>query len=227
MSLPPVQPALFPDRRFAAFLFDMDGTLLTSIRASERVWSAWARGHGLDVEAFLPTIHGKRAIETVRQLGLPDIDVEAETAIITRGEIADVDGVEPIDGAAAFLASLPPGRWTIVTSASRELAERRLGAAGLPVPPAMVTAEDVTHGKPAPECFLLAAQRLGVPIADCLVFEDAPAGIAAAEAAGASVAVITATHAHPFATHHPVLPSYDTVVCEAAASGGLVFCPLG
>lgn len=199
---------LFPDREFAAFLFDMDGTVLTSIVAAERVWGAWARKHGLDVEAVLKCIHGRRAIETVRSFNLPDVDEAAEVLALMEGEIADVEGVDAIEGAVAFLSALPADRWAIVTSAPRELAKVRLMAAGLPLPAVLVTAEDVERGKPAPDCFLLAAQRLGHPIEDCLVFEDAPAGIAAAEAAGASIVVITATHSHPLETPHPGVSSY-------------------
>ena len=216
-----VQDLLFPDREFAAFLFDMDGTILTSIVAAERVWANWARGHGLDVEAFLPTIHGRRTIETVAGLGLPGVDPEAEARAITLAELEDVDGIEAIQGAAAFLAGLPTDRWAVVTSAPRALAERRITAAGLPSPAVMIAAEDVERGKPAPDCFLLAAERLGHAIADCLVFEDAPAGIAAAEAAGASVVVITATHTHPLATRHPGVAGYGPP--RTAASGGLSF----
>ncbi len=212
---------LFPQREFPAFLFDMDGTLLSSIIAAERVWAAWARRHGLDVEAFLPTIHGIRSIETVRRLALPGVDPEVEAAAITQAEIEDVEGIHAIEGAAGFLASLPADRWAIVTSAPRALAERRLLAAGLPLPPMMVASEDVRNGKPAPDCFLLAAQRLGYAATDCLVFEDAPAGIAAAEAAGATVAVITATHTHPVATPHPVLASYVGVSARIGTAGAL------
>jgi sugar-phosphatase len=210
-----------PDRRFAAFLFDMDGTLLSSIAAAERVWAAWARRHGLDVAAFLPTIHGQRSVETVRRLGLPGVDPQAEADAITRAEMDDVDGIAAIAGAARFVAGLPADRWAIVTSAPRDLALRRLEAAGLPQPPLMVTAEDVERGKPAPDCFLLAARRLGVAIGDCLVFEDAPAGIAAAEAAGASLVVIGATHAHPMTTPHPLIRGYDTLRWGADAQGTL------
>ena len=199
---------LSADRPYAAFLFDMDGTLLSSIAAAERVWARWAARHGLDVAAFLPTIHGMRSVETVRRLGLPGVDPEAEAAAITAEEMLDVEGIEPIAGVHEFLATLPAGRWAVVTSAPRELARRRIVAAGVPLPGLMIAAEDVTRGKPAPDCFQLAATRLGVDARDCLVFEDAPAGIAAAESAGADVVVITATHAHPLATQHLQVRDY-------------------
>ncbi len=201
-------------RTFAALLFDMDGTLINSIAAAERVWAAWAERHGLDVAAFLPTIHGMRGIETIARLALPGVDPVAEAQAILEGELADVDGVVAIDGAAAFLAALPADRWAIVTSAPRPLALRRLAAAGLPTPPVLVTAEDVRHGKPAPDCFLLAAERLGQRIEDCLVFEDAPAGIQAAEAAGAAVVVVTVTHRHEVETRHPKITGYAEFTAE-------------
>ncbi|RWE33630.1 HAD-IA family hydrolase, partial [Mesorhizobium sp.] len=183
---------MFAGRKFAAFLFDMDGTVLNSIAAAERVWSQWAQRHGLDVASFLPTIHGRRARETIAALGLPGLDPVLEADALLAAETADLDGIVPIPGAVAFLQSLPPERWAIVTSAPRELALLRMQAAGIPVPAMMVSGEDVIIGKPAPDCFLLAAERLGVEAHDCLVFEDAPAGIAAGEASGASVMVISA-----------------------------------
>jgi len=219
------RPAL-PDRAFDAFLFDMDGTLLSSIACAERVWARWAGRHGVDVASFLPTIHGKRAVDTVRQLGLPGVDAVAEAAVIQAEEMVDVDGIEQIAGVAAFVGALPADRWAVVTSAPRELALRRIAAAGLPAPPLMVAAEDVGQGKPAPDCFLLAASRLGVSARDCLVFEDAPAGIAAASAAGASVLVISATHAHPMDTPHPVVGDYVDVVPKVEADGTLRLVPL-
>ncbi len=160
-----------------------------------------------------------RTVETIRKLQLPGVDADAEAAAITQQEIEDVAGVAEIPGAIAFLAALPPGRWAIVTSASRALAASRLAAAGLPLPALMITGDDVERGKPAPDCFLLAAQRLGVPIDSCLVFEDARAGIAAAEAAGAPVLVIGATHTHPLVTAHPVVQDYAGLHCRTAASG--------
>ena len=201
-------------RSFAALLFDMDGTIVNSIAAAERVWVAWAERHGLDVAAFMPTIHGVRGIETITRLALPGVDPAAEAEAILLAELEDVDGVAAIEGAAVFLASLPPDRWAIVTSSPRRLALRRLAAAGLPVPAVLVTAEDVEHGKPAPDCFLLAAERLGQRVEDCLVFEDAPAGIQAAEAAGAAVAVVTVTHRHVLETRHPTITGYGELTSE-------------
>ena len=197
--------------KYRAFLFDMDGTILTSIAAAERVWTTWAVRHGVDVDSFLPTIHGVRAIDTISRLGLPGMDAEAEAAWITEAEIEDVDGVLEVAGAAKFLRSLPARQWAIVTSAPRELALRRLAAAGIPEPEVMVTAEDVTAGKPDPAGYRLAARRLGVEPAQCLVFEDATVGILAAEAAGADLMMVTATHEQPVKTPHATLASYDSV----------------
>jgi sugar-phosphatase len=216
-----------PQRAFAAFLFDMDGTILSSIAAAERVWTRWALRHGLDVAAFLPTIHGRRAVDTVRRQNLPGVDAEAEAATIQAEEMDDVLGIEAIAGVAAFLAALPADRWAVVTSAPRELASRRIAAAGLPLPPLMIAAEDVVQGKPAPDCFVLAAARLGVHAGDCLVFEDAPAGIAAAEAAGAGILAITATHAQPLDTPHPMTADYAAIAPSVGADGGLRVVALG
>jgi sugar-phosphatase len=204
-----VQQTPLPDRSFAAFLFDMDGTILTSIKAAERVWGQWARSHGLDVDAFLPTIHGKRTEETIRALALPGVDPVAEAAFITRAEIEDVAGIEAIVGAGALLASLPRERWAIVTSAPRLLAEARILAAGLPMPAVLVAAEDVERGKPAPDPFLLGARKLGVAPADCLVFEDTLAGLQSAQAAGMASIVVTTTHAHPLETEVTAVLDYE------------------
>ena len=210
-----------PDREFAAFLFDMDGTLIDSIAAAERIWEQWARKHGLDVAVVVKAMHGVRAIETIRRFGPPGIDVEAEAAALTQAEIDDLDGIVAIDGADRFLRSLPPDAWAIVTSAPRALALPRLRVAGLPVPRVLVTADDVARGKPAPDCFLAAAAALGFPIRDCLVWEDAPAGIEAAEAAGATVIVIGATHAAPMVTVHPVIAGYARLTASIGRGGGL------
>lgn len=200
-------PAIFA-RRYRAFLFDMDGTLLNSIAAAERVWSIWAARHGLDVAAFLATIHGARAIDTITRQALPGVDPEVEAQWITEAEIKDVEGVVAIPGAVEFLKGLPGDQWALVTSAPRELALRRLQAAGISPPAVLVTAEDVAVGKPDPACYVLGAQRLGVPVQDCLVFEDATVGIRAGEAAGADVVVVTSTHLKPMHTSHLSIDGY-------------------
>ncbi|MGJ7916913.1 HAD-IA family hydrolase [Massilia sp. LXY-6] len=210
-----------PDRPFSAFLFDMDGTILTSIKAAERVWGRWAKGHGLDVEAFLPTIHGKRTEETIRALALPGVDPVREAAFITRAEIEDVAGIEAIEGSAAFLAGLPRERWAIVTSAPRKLAEARIAAAGLPIPDVLVAAEDVERGKPAPDPFLLGARKLGVAPGDCLVFEDTLAGLQSAAAAGMASIVVTTTHSHPLETDVSAVLDYERLRAIVEADGML------
>jgi sugar-phosphatase len=210
-----------PVRDYAAFLFDMDGTILSSIKAAERVWGEWAKGHGIDVDAFLPTIHGKRTEETVRRLALPGVDPVAEAQRITLAEIEDVAGIEAIAGAADFLASLPADRWAIVTSAPRALAERRIAAAGLPMPKVLVAAEDVQRGKPAPDPFLLGAERLGVAPEHCLAFEDTLAGLTAAESAGMDAVVITATHSHVLDTDAISVLDYDDLRAVSMPDGML------
>jgi sugar-phosphatase len=209
------------DRAFGAFLFDMDGTVLNSIAAAERVWAAWAERHGVDVESFLPTIHGARAIDTIRRLNLPGVDAEAQAAFIAQAEIDDVEGIVQIPGAAAFLASLPAERWAMVTSAPRDLALRRMAAAGIAEPAVMITAEDVTAGKPDPAGYRLAAKRLGIEPADCLIFEDATVGIQAAEAAGAALMIITTTHQHPLETRHATTDSYESLSVTVDNQGQL------
>lgn len=210
-----------PSRPYAAFLFDMDGTLLTSVASAERAWSTWALGHGLDPADVLAVMHGVRAVETVKRFAPAGADIDAETRAITELEIADVADIQEIPGAAAFLASLPAGSWALVTSASRRLAEVRLAAAGMALPPVMICAEDVTQGKPAPDCFLAGARKLGVAIGDCLVFEDAHAGFAAAKAAGADAVAITATHRQPLDLGLPTLADYRGVGISRDEDGAM------
>lgn len=215
------------DKPYAAFLFDMDGTILNSTAAAERVWAEWSRRQGLDVEAFMPTMHGSRAVDTIARLKLPGIDPEREAQMITDAEILDVEGVVALPGAAAFLKSLPLDRWAIVTSSPAALAGRRLAAAGLPVPRFMVAADEVTRGKPDPQCYLLGAQKLGVDAGQCLVFEDVPAGILAGEAAGCDVMVVTTTHKHPMQTDHPTIAGYDDIIANNAEDGRVVLSRAG
>lgn len=204
-------------RAFAGLLFDMDGTLLSSVASAERCWSRWARDIGLDPADVLAIMHGVRAVDTMRRLGIAD--PEGEAARLTAIEMEDVDGIVALPGAVAFTTALPANRWAIVTSAPRQLAERRLAAAGLTPPAIFVTAEDITHGKPAPDGYLLAAERLGVDPAACLVLEDAPAGIAAGQAAGAHVLVLTATHSTPLQTDCVTVSDYAGLAPVVEAEG--------
>lgn len=182
---------------YAGFLFDMDGTLINSIPVVERVWKQWAERHGFDGNELIKKVHGIRVADVVRSLDLPHLDPEAEAAMFLDEEMQDVEGVCLIPGVTEFLASLPSDRWAIVTSAPRKLADLRLAAAGLTPPAIMVTGEDVEIGKPNPACYLLGAERLGLPANQCLVFEDAPAGMAAGTAAGAAVLAVTSTYSEP------------------------------
>jgi len=207
-------------KNFAALLFDMDGTLLNSMAVVERVWGAWAVRNGIDPIAFLPSVHGVRAVDTISKLGLL-VDPVQEARDLAEAEIADVEGIVEIPGARAFLNALPPEKWAIVTSAPLELAARRLAAASIPLPRLMVTGEDVSAGKPDPQGYLLAAARLGVRPEDCLVFEDAPAGILAGKAAGAEVAVITGAHAAASGTPHVTLEHYTDVEARLGTDGRL------
>ncbi len=197
----------------------MDGTLLNSMAVVERVWGAWAERNGLDPVEFTKTVHGVRAVDTIRNLELPDIDPEKEAYDLALAEIADVEGIVEIPGAVDFLNSLPPERWAIVTSAPLDLAVRRLTAAGIPTPRLMITGEDVSVGKPDPQGYRMAAERLGVRAEDCLVFEDAPAGILAGLAAGADVVVVTGAHAAAEGMPHMTLARYHDIAVERATDG--------
>lgn len=175
-----------------ALLFDLDGVLIDSTPAVTRVWSQWALEHGFEPEKTVRDAHGRPSIETIREL-LPDSDYEALNAVLEQREIADLDGVLPLPGAVGLLTSLPLDRWAIVTSCTRELARVRIEAAGLPLPPTIITSSNITNGKPHPEPYLKGASALGFPAADCVAFEDVPAGIRSAQAAGARVIALRTT----------------------------------
>lgn len=176
-----------------AILFDMDGVLIDSAPAVERVWRVWASSHGLDPESIVAQAHGRRSVETIRAVA-PGLDAEKENIVVEQMEIDDKDGVTALPGAADLLRSLPADRFALVTSATRPLAVARMGYAGLPVPANLITADDVVHGKPSPEPYLKGAALLGVATADCVVFEDTPAGLAAGHAAGAQTIGLCTTY---------------------------------
>lgn len=181
--------------RCAALLFDSDGVLVDSHSVIDRVLRAWSARHGLDTDRVIELSWGRRDIELVG-LAAPHLDAEAEARWIEERELADVEGVRALPGARELLERLPGGRWAVVTSGSGELVRRRLDAAGLPEPEVLISADDVREGKPSPEGYLKAARALGADPADCLVFEDAPSGVAAGTAAGARVIALLTTAAH-------------------------------
>jgi len=168
----------------AAILSDLDGTLIDSSEAVQRVWDRFSKRHGLDTRTVIDYVYGRPPREAIRVL-LPEADHEAEAAAIDAAELRDVAGVRGLPGAAELLNGGHP--LAIVTSCTDALARARLAAAGLPAPEVLISADSVAHGKPDPACFLLAADRLGVPIANCVVLEDSPAGITAGRLAGAQV----------------------------------------
>ena len=178
----------------AAILFDLDGVLCDSTRQVDREWREWAARKGVDGDAVMAIAHGVRTIEVIRQVA-PHLDVEAEAAAIEDHEAHDQTGVVVMPGALDLVQSIPEGRWGVVTSGSRLLAESRLQHCGLPVPEVLVTSDDVTNGKPHPEPYLKGAQRLGFAPGDCVVIEDAPAGIQSARASGMRVIGMASTYA--------------------------------
>ncbi|MFI6561062.1 HAD-IA family hydrolase [Streptomyces sp. NPDC050534] len=202
-----------------ALLLDMDGTLVNSDAAVERIWRRWAERHGLDAGEVMKVVHGRQGYASMALL-LPDRPMEhnlADNARMLAEETADTDGVVAIPGALEFLASLHGLPHALVTSADVALATARMAAAGLSMPDVRVTAESVGASKPDPEGFLKGAAELGADPADCIVFEDSAAGIQAGRSAGMRVVGVG-----PRADlHEPdvVVPDLTRVRVEAAADG--------
>jgi sugar-phosphatase len=179
--------------RCSAILFDLDGVLIDSTRSVDRQWRAWARGRGIDEEKIIAIAHGVRSIDVIRAVA-PQLDAEAEVQLLESREAEDQGDVTVMPGAAELLGAIPDGRWCLVTSGTRYLASARLTLGGLPLPKVLVTADDVTNGKPHPEPYLKGAELLAVKPAECLVIEDAPAGIRSAHAAGMKAIGLTSTY---------------------------------
>jgi len=178
----------------SAILFDLDGVLVDSTRQVDREWREWAARKRVDGDAIMAIAHGVRTIDVIRRVA-PHLNVEAEAAAIENHEAHDQRGVVVMPGAQELLRSIPAGRWGVVTSGSRLLAQNRLRHCGLPVPEVLVTSDDVTNGKPHPEPYLKGAERLGFAAAECLVIEDAPAGIQSARTGGMKVIGMASTYA--------------------------------
>ena len=202
--------------RCGAILFDLDGVLMDSRVAVERAWERWAVGHGIDPVAVLAEAHGRRTIDTIRAIA-PSLDVETEARLLEDAETIDFDGVTTLPGAAELLDALPSGCWTVVTSGTRALATGRLAHGGLPIPEHLITADDIERGKPDPQPYLTGAAALAVDPADCLVIEDAPAGIQAGKAAGMTViALVTTFEASALAAADYVIGSLADVTLGSA-----------
>ena len=176
-----------------AVLFDMDGTLVDSSAVVVRLWRQWAARHGVDPEAVLAVSHGRRGDDVVAEFAPAGTDLPAEVAWLAAREVTDRNGIVAVPGAAELLEALTLERVAVVTSATRQLAAVRMAAAGLPVPPVLVGADEVARGKPDPEGYREAARRLGVEVARCLVVEDSPAGLEAGRASGARVIAVATT----------------------------------
>lgn len=177
---------------FDAVLFDLDGTLIDSSDAIRRSWKTMARAHGLAPD-FEFTSHGVPARDVIASLLAPERVDDALTLVQELEEI-DTAGIVPLSGAAELLRSLDGRRGAIVTSCTARLASARIAAAGLPTPPVLITADDVIEGKPSPLPYLLAAERLGSRPDHSIAFEDAPAGLASARAAGCWTIAVESTH---------------------------------
>lgn len=219
------KPLEMPTFACSAILFDLDGVLVDSTRAVEREWREWGRRKGVDGDAIMAIAHGVRTIEVIRRVA-PHLDAEVEADTIENREASDdsQEGIVAMPGALELLRVIPEGRWGVVTSGSRLLASARLGFCGLPVPEVLVTADDVTNGKPHPEPYLKGAQGLGFVPAECLVIEDAPAGIQAARAAAMTVVGITTTYgAKALGDADAVIGRLGQIRVEANGAGKLGF----
>jgi mannitol-1-/sugar-/sorbitol-6-phosphatase len=207
-------------------LFDLDGVLISSIASATRCWRRWAAMYNVpDAENFnLP--HGRPARDIVILLR-PDIDPDEGLRVIEDMEIEDVGDIQVLPGVRELLASLPPERWTIVTSCTRRLLDARLRAAGLPEPPKLITADMVTRGKPDPEPYRRGAEALGFAPEECVVVEDATSGVAAGLAAKCRVlAVLSSTPASELAGAHWIAQSLDGVKADFDGSDLSLTIPL-
>ncbi len=197
--------------RCSALIFDLDGILVNSNPIAERHWKVWAETHNLDLAKILSIHHGRPTALTIQEVA-PHLDAAAEAAKKEKIEADDIDGLSRYPGTLGLLSKLPATQWAIATSGTRRTAKKRLGVVGLPEPEVFVTADDVINGKPAPDPYRQAIEGLGFAPADCVVIEDAPAGIQSAKSAGARVIAVTSTNKPPaLAAADFIVPAFDTI----------------
>jgi sugar-phosphatase len=199
-----------------ALLFDLDGVLVDSTGVVEAVWREWATDRGLDGNELMRVAHGRPAKEIIARYA-PHLCADREVGLLEEREAADMSGMAAIAGARELVQSLPPRSWAVVTSGTAPLATSRLQGIGLAPPAVLVTADDVSRGKPDPEAYLRAADELQVAPADCVVIEDAPAGIEAGVAAGMRVIAVTTTFTPTeLAQAHAIVGTLEQVAARVA-----------
>lgn len=203
-----------------AILFDLDGVLVDSRECVERTWRLWAAERGLDPELVLREAHGRRTYETIARVA-PHLDAAAEGARIAMSETGETRGLYEITGARELLESLPPRCWAIVTSGIRAVAETRIRHMHLPTPPVLIPADEITRGKPHPEGYLTAAQRLAIDPARCIVVEDAPPGIEAARSAGMRAIGVMGTYPPDALVDADVIVSSVAALRVSLRGGGM------
>lgn len=200
-------------------LFDFDGVLVSSLGSVQRCWRQWAKIYEIPGAETYDIPHGVPARQIIADLR-PDVDQAEALRVIEELEIEDVGDLRVLPGVADLLQSLPPERWSIVTSCTRRLLEARLRAAGLPEPPNVVTADSVTKGKPDPEPYRRGAELLGFAPEECIVVEDAPSGVAAGIGAGCRVlAVLSSTPADELKAATWIAESLDGVTASSSPDG--------
>lgn len=176
-----------------ALLFDLDGVLLDSTECIQNTWKMWGQKRGIPLEKIMAVAHGRRAVETIR-LVAPHLNAEEEAKPLSEWEAITTEGVYVIEGALPLVSALPSDGWAVVTSGTYGIASARMRCTGLPIPDIMITADDVVKGKPDPEPYLAASDRMKITPENCVVIEDSPAGIEAAHKAGMRAIGIAFTH---------------------------------
>jgi sugar-phosphatase len=203
-----------------AILFDLDGVLVDSQRAVELVWREWGRLRNRDPEPFIAMAHGRRTSETLRMVA-PDLDAQTEAAVLDRMEEECTEGLKPGRGAINLVRGIPLGRWGVVTSGHRHVATLRLTSVGIPIPPVLITGDQVSRGKPDPEPYRQGVKMMGCAPSECVVVEDAPPGIVSARDAGVRVIALRTTYGSDALSSADVVVDDLTKLRIEVMAGGL------